>query len=77
MPKYNPDPTNLEKARRAARLTRKKFAELSGVSMRTIAGYEQRRKNINNARAVIVSDLADALGVPVRTILNPRTEDDD
>lgn len=77
MPKFNPDPTNLEKARRAAGLTRKQLAKRSGISMRTIAECEQGRSNINNSRAVMVSDLADALGVPVKSILNPRTEDDD
>lgn len=77
MPKYNPNPTNLEKARRAAGLTRKQLAERSGISWATIKECEQGRSNINNSRAVMVSDLADALGVPVKNILNPRTEDDD
>ncbi len=76
MPKFNQNPTPLEIARRAAGLTRQKLADLSGVSMKTIKEYEQGRNNINNARAIIVSDLADALGVPVKKILNERSEPD-
>lgn len=70
MPRYNPNPTPLEQARRAAGLTRVKLAEKSGVNARTIKGYEQRMRNINNAPAVLVLDLADAIGVPPRSILN-------
>lgn len=76
MPKFNPNPTPLESARRAAGLTRQKLSELSGVSLKTIKEYEQGRNNINNARAIIVSDLADALHVPLKKILNERSEPD-
>lgn len=76
MPKFNPNPTPLEKARRAAGLTRLQLAEKSGVNARTIKGYEQRMRNINNAPVVLVLDLADAIGVPPRSILNGRGEPD-
>lgn len=76
MPIINPNPTNLEKARRAAGLSREKLAELSGIPWGTIKEYEQGRNNINNARAHIVVDLAEALGVPVQQIMNERSAAD-
>lgn len=76
MPKYNPNPTNLEIARRAAGMTRDELARKSGVKSDTIKEYEWGRNNINNARACIVVDLADALGVPVKKILNERSAPD-
>lgn len=76
MPKFNQNPTPLEVARRAAGLTRQQLSKKSGISLGTIKEYEQRRNNINNARAVIVVDLADALGVPVQKILNERSDRD-
>ncbi len=77
MPKYNSNPTNLEKARRAAGLTRKELAQKSGMSFSTLKSCEQRRRNINTAPAIDVISVADILGVPVKSILNPCTEDDD
>lgn len=76
MPKFNQNPTPLEVARRSAGLTRQQLSKKSGISLGTIKEYEQRRNNINNARAVIVVDLADALGVPVQKILNERSDRD-
>ena len=76
MPKFNQNPTPLEVERRAAGLTRQQLSKKSGISLGTIKEYEQRRNNINNARAVIVVDLADALGVPVQKILNERSDSD-
>lgn len=72
MPKKNPNPTNLEIARREAGISRVELAKRSGVPLATIAEYEQGRNNINNARACIVVDLADALEVPVKKIMNER-----
>ena len=73
MPIINPNPTNLEKARRTAGISRKKLGEISGIPERTIEEYERGRNNINNARAYIVVDLAEALGVPVQQIMNERS----
>lgn len=70
MPKFNPDPTALEKARREAGLNRKKLAELSGVSFRSLECYEQRKRNINTASVAIVRALAQALNVPIEKILD-------
>lgn len=76
MPKFNPNPTPLEKARRAAGLTRAQLAEKSGVKLATIKQYENLRNNINNGRAIIAAQLADAIGVSVRSILNDEEVDD-
>ncbi|MCM1189825.1 MAG: helix-turn-helix transcriptional regulator [bacterium] len=77
MPKYNPNPTPLEKARRAAGLTRKQLAEQSHVSMDTIKNYEQKSRKINVKQVLNIVALADALDVPVQKILMPDGGGDD
>lgn len=71
MPKYNPNPTPLEIARRAAGLNREKLAEMSNVSIHTIANYENGNRKINVKQVLNLVALADALGVPVQKILIP------
>lgn len=66
----NPNPTALEKVRREAGISRKKLAELSGVSYRVIERYEQRRTNINDAAVSKIKVLAEALDVPMEKIMN-------
>lgn len=66
----NPNPTRLETERRAAGMSRKKLAELSGVSSRVIERYEQGRTNINDASAAKVRDMANAIGCPIEKIMN-------
>lgn len=70
MPKFNPNPTALEKARREAGLTRKKLSELSGVSLRSLECYEQRKNDINIANVKTVRSLAQAIGCPIEKILD-------
>ena len=70
MPKFNPNPTALELARREVGMTRKKLSELSGVNIRAIEMYEQRRTNINDASAARVRDMANAIGCPIEKIMN-------
>lgn len=70
MPKFNPNPGALEKSRREAGLSRKKLAEVSGVSFRTIQSYEQGQSDINIASVKIVRSLAKALNVPMEKILD-------
>lgn len=77
MPKYNPNPTPLEKTRRAAGLTRKQLAEQSNVSMDTIKNYEQKSRKINVKQVLNLVALADALGVPIQKILMPDGGSDD
>lgn len=66
----NPNPTQLEVVRRAAGMSRKKLAELSGISERVIERYEQQRTNINDASVSNVRNIAKALGCPIEKILN-------
>ena len=70
MPKFNPNPGPLEAARREAGLSRKKLAEISGISFRTIQAYEQGQSDINIASVKTVLALARALGVPMEKILD-------
>ncbi|MBE7063963.1 MAG: helix-turn-helix transcriptional regulator [Ruminococcaceae bacterium] len=70
MPKFNPNPTPLEAARREVGMTRKRLAEISGVSIRAIEMYEQGRTNINDASASRVRDMAKAIGCPIEKIMN-------
>lgn len=71
MPKYNPNPSPLEKTRRAAGLSRRQLAEQSGISFNTIQNYEQGVRKINVKQVLNLVALADALGVPIQKILLP------
>lgn len=53
--------TNLKMIRKNAGLSQNELAKISGVPLRTIQQYEQRKKNINNAKAVYLIMLAKAL----------------
>ncbi len=53
--------SNLKMIRKNAGLSQNELAELSGVPLRTIQQYEQRKKNINNAKVVYLIMLAKAL----------------
>lgn len=66
----NPNPTALERTRREVGMSRKKLAELSGVSFRTLECYEQKKNDINIASVKTVRALAQALGVPMEKILD-------
>lgn len=66
--KANPD-TNLKRLRKAAGLSQNALAEASGVPLRTIQQYEQRRKNINKAQAEYLVILAQVLCCDVQSLL--------
>lgn len=70
MPKFNPNPCALERTRREVGISRKKLAELSGVSFRSIECYEQGKNDLNIANVKTVRALAKALGVPMESILD-------
>ena len=72
--KINPNPSPLEKARRAAGITRQKLAELSGVSINTLKACEQGQRNINRSPAEDVLSIAEVLNVPIASILNERSD---
>ena len=61
--------TRLRELRRQAGLTRDELGALSQVSSRLIEQYEQRRRNINAARADAFLSLARALHCPPETLL--------
>ena len=63
--------TNLKRLRRQAGLTQRELAEKSGVSLRTIQQYEQRKKNINKAQIDTLIPLSMALYCDVRDLLEP------
>ncbi len=53
--------TNLKLLRQKAALSQRSLSELSGVPVRTIQQYEQRKKNINKAQAEYLVMLAKVL----------------
>lgn len=62
-------PTRLRHYRAEAGLTQAALAECSGVSLRSIQQYEQRKKDINRAQAKSVYSLAQALGCQMEDLL--------
>ncbi len=58
----------LKAVREARGLTQRDLAEASGVSLRAIQQYEQRRKDINVARGVSLYALARALGCRIEDL---------
>lgn len=70
MPKKNPNPTRLEAARHRAGLTRLELSKKSGIALRTLEAYEQRKNDINMAAVASVKKISLALGVPIEEIIN-------
>ena len=66
--KAYPD-TNLKRLRKMARLSQRELAEASGVPLRTIQQYEQRRKNINKAQAEYLAIMAQVLCCQIENLL--------
>lgn len=62
--------TNLQYRRNLKRITQKELSERSGVNIRLIQDYEQGRKPINNAMAISVYRLAEALDCTVGDLLD-------
>lgn len=60
---------NLKLLRQNAGLSQRELAEQSGVPLRTIQQYEQRRKNINRAQAEYLIMLAKALCYVVEDLI--------
>lgn len=61
--------TNLRRARERFGLSQGDLAEMSGVSVRTIQEFEQRRKNINKAQLDTVYPLALALCTTMEALM--------
>ena len=67
----NAQPTRLKTIRKARGFTQQELSEHSGVTLRMIQLYEQRRNNINEASAASVISLASALGCQPIDIMEP------
>lgn len=61
--------TNLQRMRRKANLTQAQLSEMTGVSLRTLQDYEQRKKNINKAQAETILMLAQGLCCDMEALL--------
>jgi len=70
MPKKNANPTAFEIARRSAGLTRKELSERSGIPLRTIEAYEQRKNDINLAAVGSIKRVSDVLGCRIEDIIS-------
>ena len=62
-------PSNLKKIRINHGCSQRELSEMSGVSLRSIQMYEQKRKDINKAQVEAVYKLAKALGCNIEDIL--------
>ncbi|MDE7439127.1 MAG: helix-turn-helix domain-containing protein [Clostridia bacterium] len=61
--------TKLKCIRTAKGYSQKQLAEMSGVSLRSIQMYEQRRKDINKAQSDSLFHLAKVLGCNMEDLL--------
>ena len=61
--------TNLKRIRTAYGYSQAELAKLSGVSLRSIQMYEQRRKDINKASAEALFAIAKALGCSIEDLI--------
>ncbi len=68
MKEFFPD-TNLKRIRTHYGCTQAELAERSGVSLRSIQMYEQRKKDINKASAETVYRLAKVLGCTIEDLI--------
>lgn len=68
MEEYYKD-TNLKRIRTSYGCSQAELSKLSGVSLRSIQMYEQRRKDINKASVETVYGLAKALGCTVEDLI--------
>lgn len=59
----------LKRLRKEKGLTQGQLAELAGLNLRTLQHYEQDSKDIGQAAALTVCDIADVLGVSVKQLL--------
>ena len=66
-------PTNLEILRKRANLSQTDLANLSGVSLRSIQMYEQRRNDITKAQFNILNALAKVLGCNIYDLMDSDT----
>jgi len=61
--------TNLKRLRQAAGYSQSQLANESGVSLRSVQMYEQRKKDINKAQAITLAKIARVLGCDIEDLL--------
>jgi DNA-binding XRE family transcriptional regulator len=61
--------TNLSRRRRTRGLSQAQLARISGVGLRSIQMYEQRKKDINHAAAMTLARLARTLSCEIENLL--------
>ena len=66
--------TNLKEIRKIKGISQKEVSDRSGVNIRLIQDYEQGHKQINNAKAITVYNLAQALNCEVVDLLEIKKE---
>lgn len=67
--KNNPKPARLQVIRKSASLSQSELSKISGVSLRSIQMYEQKKKDINKAELHTVHNLAKALGCKMEDLM--------
>lgn len=68
--------SKLKSIREAVGLSRAELAEKTGLKLTAIRDYEQNHKPINNAAALSVYRLAQALGCTVEDLLEINSEEE-
>lgn len=74
MPKFNDNPTSLERLRREQGLTRKELAYMADMSLSSLQAYEQGNRDINLISLENAVKLADVLHCDVRDLMNKDEE---
>lgn len=65
-----PEPTNLQRIRKAMGLSQAELAKQAGVELRSIQMYEQRKNDINKAQAETLLKLSRVMGCSIEDLLN-------
>ncbi len=60
----------LKKIRKEKKMSQARLAELSLVNLRLIQDYEQKHKNINNAKAITLYKLSQVLECTIEDLLD-------
>lgn len=66
--------TNLKQYREMRKLSQRELAEKAGINLRTLQDYEQGRKPINQAAAITVYKLSEALDCAVWELLEDEED---
>ena len=70
--------TTLKRVRASKGFTQRSLAEATGISLRTIQHWEQGSKDFNQAAAMTVYEVSQALGVDMLDLLDiPEHEETD